>query len=220
MDQSSPVGVSFGVTIPRDIANSQINGVAFIGKAGVGKTTLAQEVAKLYRIPVVPLAARLKHMVHNMLGHHNISYTTDQPKETIRPLYQAFGQFMRDIKGPDYWLEALPQQYPYIIDDVRYTNEVKFLYEKGFYLIHVKGPSRLASEMLNPNHSSEQGLDADHVAQHVDMVLYNEGTIKESLDYIMDVLTFLPWRKTDIPFQEYLVSAMTRLRKEREKDGE
>lgn len=113
--------------------NKQIkyDGVVFIGHMAAGKTyyadKLKEELEKqgitAYKVSI---AAKLKDVAKDVFGM----------KEKNRRLLQQLGSKMREI-DPDVWIKylatsiATKKQFPFIVDDVRFMNELSYLLYTG-----------------------------------------------------------------------------------------
>lgn len=151
--------------------------IAFSGRIGAGKTTIAQELAKHINCPVISFSELLK------------SITTDiQEKCGIRPfkdriLLQTLGAHMRSY-NPNVFINYIRDTYmlndtsvSYIVDDVRFLNELIMLRECGFRIIRLTRQS----QEFNPDISENSILSAD-----CDLVIPNDDTVDAVIRQIMN----------------------------------
>lgn len=127
--------------------------LAFYGKAGAGKTTLAKKVCKILGCERFSFADSLKAEVINIyktkitwkdIKSHN--YSKIVHGKTIRQILQEHGTNRR-AEDPKYWIKKLLNAMKYIIehkhwrgivvDDLRFLNEAKALKENGFFIIKI-----------------------------------------------------------------------------------
>lgn len=94
------------------------------GKMGAGKTALATMLKGQLGYVPVSLASSLKEEAVRLIGR-------PIDKKTDRRFLQLFGQACRDGISKDYWCERLYMKTletvaPFVVDDVRFENEVSF----------------------------------------------------------------------------------------------
>lgn len=152
--------------------------VGLCGNMKSGKTTIANMLKYNYpdKIIIMSFAYAVRQQVASGMG---ITYNEllDIPKNTVRPILQAWGNQMREIWGEDYWVEALQQEieylggnraFPtgnvvYVIDDVRYINEVEWIIDNGGYVFRLNcdEETRVArgADPQHLHHKSETDLD-------------------------------------------------------------
>lgn len=146
-------------------------GVAILGRAGTGKTTLAEAlVAAGVADGRESFAAALKEDIANL------GVKKGQPH--ARGVMIAYGQNRRAI-NPDYWIERLRIDLRddfdgAAIDDVRFPNEVAFLRERGFLVVkltasgHVRLARGMELDLVVSDDPSEAGLDGAEAHLHLD----------------------------------------------------
>ena len=118
--------------------------IGLCGYAQVGKDTLADMLKGEYIKRA--FAYKLKVECERMLSAINIFVdlrNDEETKKKYRDLLVAWGRIRR-AENPLYWVEAVIndlQDKPTIITDVRYSNEVKAILDKGGKIIrlHRKG---------------------------------------------------------------------------------
>jgi len=124
--------------------------IAFLGllaRAGHGKSTLANHLARAYDAEIVSLATPLKAVAKTVMGFSDRQlYGTQAEKEAVDPRYgfspRRFLQLLgtdglRVEFGPDVFLEALKHKAErryvetgrclFVIDDVRFPNEAAYV---------------------------------------------------------------------------------------------
>lgn len=106
--------------------------IALVGKAGVGKDTLAAYAEAVYGFKKFAFADALKRFDQELFG----------PTEgKNRKRLQEFGQFCRSI-DPDVWVKQLHKKLSHygghtIITDVRQWNELKYCQDNGFVIVKI-----------------------------------------------------------------------------------
>lgn len=102
--------------------------IAFAGKMGSGKTTRAVYLVKRYGFIKLSFAHNVYNFAERIFGNHD------------RKTLQFFGEMCREY-DPECWIKLLDKElrkYPdkdVVIDDCRYPNEAKYLFEHGFIII-------------------------------------------------------------------------------------
>lgn len=167
--------------------------IAIVGKAGSGKTTGAQFLARNYGYAVHSFAATLKDVAFEIWG---------EGARTSRDKLQKLGVAVRDI-DEDAWVNVVRRKIaatvgPVVIDDCRFPNELWALKEAEFVFIHVACPEISRIDRLQRNgkltdltqlqHVSETALD--EFAPHFDYEIENttdedtyEGVLLEILEH-------------------------------------
>ena len=112
--------------------------IGLVGKAGVGKTTIANILVEKYGFVRLSFAAKLKEVAAEILGRP-IDKTRDRLfLQTIGAAVRMFdtSAWIRHV-----WreLRKLPRDANVVIDDVRYLNEAEFLRDHGFVLVRLYG---------------------------------------------------------------------------------
>ena len=132
--------------------------IAFVGKAGRGKTTAADHLIKERGFVRVSFAAKLKEIAKDLW-----------PKEfesgvKPRKLLQDFGTKVREIDDTT-WVDYAMRQVQanpnlnYVVDDLRYLNEARALKRNHFVIVRIQGPSRIAMPPGTEKHASEVEQD-------------------------------------------------------------
>lgn len=164
-------------------------GIGISGKMCSGKTTLAKYISETRGYPVVSLATALKEDVKGALKKAGLAVRKDQMftkhKAQIRPMLQLWGELFRYFNGENWWVDRLftDNDPPFVVDDVRYQNEVEGLRERGFLIIRLAVPRdvQLArierlyplARMSDLTHASETALDSYY---NFDAVIFNYYT--------------------------------------------
>lgn len=170
------------------------NLIAFSGKAGAGKTTLAEAIIDRAMALKIAMADPLTHMVVAALQMANmeleeVMHYLQEGKDEIIPLFgqstremkRGWGDQMRD-KNPqifvrlaeaqiEYYRKRVPD-IPIIIDDIRMQNEAEWVKDMGGALIHIDRPKE-GLRKVTP-HKSEDGYDP--VLR--DMTIQNDRDLK------------------------------------------
>lgn len=170
--------------------------VAFIGKAGSGKTTLAREIQK--RITeingptrILSFATPIKALVDDI--------GLERGTEEYRRACQVIGQYLRDEVELSWWVDILDQKIHgnVIIDDVRYYNEAECLSYNDFYFVYLDVPDEVRLERRPDladagiiNHSSESEID-DFKREFTHLRLIHPFTVEDAVEGIINgVQTF------------------------------
>src|SRR5690554_2612545 len=119
--------------------------VAFIGKAGSGKTTLAQEIQKRITASqgptrILSFATLIKELVSDI--------GLEPESEEYRRACQVIGQYLRDEVDSSWWVDILDQKINgnVIVDDVRYYNEAEMLSYNDFFFVYLDVPDEVRLE--------------------------------------------------------------------------
>ena len=138
--------------------------IAFVGKAGAGKTTAAEILATGHGYRRLSLAGPLKDMAVQLWG-------PAAAKDRVR--LQRLGVAVRDIDEHT-WVDLLARRIfdtrePVVVDDVRFPNEFSRLRGLGFIFVRICAPLEVRKARLLRNgkwageaalrHVSEVALD-------------------------------------------------------------
>jgi dephospho-CoA kinase len=140
--------------------------IAFIGRAGSGKTTAAEHCVQQGGFQRLSFASALKQCAQRIWGP---SAATDRDK------LQRMGVAIREI-DPDAWVNALllsikdfqttrlntPQ---IVIDDCRFENEYWALKGLGFAFVRVEAPQEIRVDRLMKNGKLQDLSQLDHVSE-------------------------------------------------------
>jgi hypothetical protein len=157
--------------------------IGITGRFGTGKSSLAALLAEqLPGAQVVAFADALKVDSHRLLEPALDRPITPEEVERLKPtclgpIYQGYGELMRQWYADDYWVERLAEALPAraIVADVRYPNEADWLKHRGGLLIVVRGPNRRPDDTRSPDHPSEAFVE--HCARRADVHLSNDGSL-------------------------------------------
>lgn len=170
--------------------------LGFTGPARSGKDTAAEYILKWYSgFKRFAFADVMKGYVNNMFGWDE-RHSYGELKEVVdvewgfspRRAYQLFGTDFGRALSEDLWVmlacKAMDIRKHYVITDVRFENEARFVRECGF-LFHVTTTRELPKVEA---HVSEAGVA---VAQG-DFILRNDGSINEFHSALNDILHNYP----------------------------
>jgi hypothetical protein len=166
--------------------------IGLTGRAGAGKSTVAEYLSREYGFERCSFAAPLYESAAALLGCtvDDLKRWKNDPKMgiaivggptamTIRQFLQRYGtEAHRDIFGEDFWSErpwinwTLDSRW--VFDDVRFDNEAKAVREHGGVIVRIdRSDARLFGEAAT--HPSEAGVPAD-------VVLTNDMEIVDLLE--------------------------------------
>lgn len=168
--------------------------IGLTGKAGSGKSTVAQIIAQqFYASPIhfAPFAAPLKRMIRTLYEGQSASFVEEKmvgglkedpcaflnghsPRHAMQTLGTEWG---RHCMGSNFWvnlwLGRLPEDRKDLViiaDDLRFENEAKTIRDLGGTVIEVVRHS--VAPIGNSGHASEFGVAAD-------TVILNNGDVSE-----------------------------------------
>jgi len=160
--------------------------IGMCGYAQTGKDTAAEVLQNYTR---VAFADRLKFEAEQMLAGQGIHVTLadENEKKKYRDLLIAWGKIRRSF-DENYWIKWVAmkiltnQENRYIITDVRYPNEVKWILNKGGMVIRVNRPG------VGPINEEEQ-----ETIRKIDMlynlpVVINDGSKKDYEKFLRRII--------------------------------
>jgi len=152
--------------------------IAFIGKAGVGKTTLSRSLIRSYGFRRLSFATPIKKTAQGIIFWRPLNKVKD------RVFLQLIGDGARNAIEKDVWIRwfefALRELENsdvtnIVVDDCRYLNETQFLRDNGFIIIRLLGKGYDLKGKLG-KHVSETELDEWTPDYQIDCT----GTIKQA----------------------------------------
>jgi hypothetical protein len=181
-----------------------VQNIGLIGKARSGKDTAAAYFVTQHNYTRLAFADPLKEMAISIdpyiPTHYGVTvrlsaliadvgweYAKDKFPE-VRRILQHTGQTVREYED-DFWVSAMDRKLsgaaawniPVVVTDVRYPNEAEALRARGFRLVRIVRPERLAGSAAT--HSSETALDAFKA----DHTVYNTATIGDLHRRLADI---------------------------------
>lgn len=176
--------------------NDIIQVIALLARAGHGKTTIANHCRDKYGVTAVSLASPLKRIAQAAMGFSDEQlYGTQAQKEaaaytdangrtrsTRHFLQQLATEGIRRNLGEMVWCEALlynikkdheaTGQLMYVVDDVRFIDEVKFIKSLATHPEFLGHTIRIlcpdAPPSGNDNHQSEREVDSHEILSMID----------------------------------------------------
>lgn len=150
------------------------NLIGLTGKAGVGKTTIAQGFKSIYGYEIESYASPLKAALAILTGKSLHNFTITECKEkpllpngmTPRQLMQMMGtEFVREMIDEDFWIwnmearikDTLHTGGRIVIDDIRFENEAQLVRDLGGKVVHLERDYEPVTE--RSSHRSEQFLN-------------------------------------------------------------
>ena len=152
--------------------------IAFLARAGSGKSTAAQYLSDRHGAEKVSFAAPLKELAKHLWGFTDsqvygdnkesadevLAELWDVDNATPRMALQLLGNQAREIIGKNVWIDAAMNSIEkaesnlVVIDDCRYLNEVMAISELPHgHVIKIVSPDRQSN--ADPNHPSEAEVD-------------------------------------------------------------
>jgi len=176
--------------------------IGLCGKARSGKDTVGFYLKDKYQLSKVAFADILKHFLIDFIGLTYEQCYGDQ-KEILIPKYnkspreilQWFGTDVMRSLYDDIWVEAIFNKLKsgyyenniikngFVITDVRFPNEVRFINLLGGKVVHVIRPNQ--EEIKSNQHSSETSIDIEDN----EFILMNDGTIEDLEKEVDDMIT-------------------------------
>jgi hypothetical protein len=126
--------------------------IALAGRMGTGKTTIAWELAVRHGYAMESLAKPIKEILdlaYPIVGKttaQRVATPTGTASRTGRELMQLLGtDAVRNNVDLDFWIRCLFKRLettpkPWVIDDLRFPNEVEALAKAGFYTVRLVRP--------------------------------------------------------------------------------
>jgi dephospho-CoA kinase len=166
-----------------------------IGKAGVGKTTVANLLRDKARYGAFSLAAPLKSDLMRLLRR--------VPTKADRALMIEYGQAIRRIIGDTVWCEALDNSPGFaecseskltVIDDGRHLVEYDyFVVQRGFVPVRIVAPDEIRFERLLTRDGVDQravltGQETELDGVEVSFVIDNSGTLGDLERQVSEML--------------------------------
>jgi hypothetical protein len=165
--------------------------IGLTGTIGVGKNTVGEMLATLTDATVLGFADELKDDVHRWVASRISRPLTAAEIATFKgtglgPIYQGYGEVMRQMAGFDYWIRRLALTLPEraIIADVRYENEAHWIKQRGGLLVSVIGPNRRVGDTRSGTHPSEAEVAACH--NLADFGILNHGSLDDLRPFVLD----------------------------------
>lgn len=171
--------------------------VGLSGCAGVGKTHLINHYLHKWGYYDAPLADELKvrAVAQGVASYEDAFY--HKPPAVRMWLQEEGTERGRDVFGENIWCNTLLTRLRrvssswglqrFVVSDVRFPNEVRFVLDNGGIVLRVEAPQRYASNGMTPEarqHRSERALDDFPVHQYTGVILNDpeyEGIIEWQL---------------------------------------
>lgn len=170
---------------------NQLPDIAFIGKAGAGKTTAAQWCEELGS-KRMSFATGVRDAVELMWG---AEHRNDRDK------LQKLGTDVARLIDPDVWLNMFLRAYesrgepnPVVVDDCRFENEYWALKARGFVIIRIEADEDLRLVRLRDSGKTTTREQLEHVSEtrldhaNVDFTIGNTGDKLEFIERVSDTV--------------------------------
>lgn len=176
-----------------------MNLIAFTGRAGSGKTTLADELVNL-GYTKLSFATPVKQFYQEIFG-----VEPDKTDPSVRDWLQTFGTDLCRGHDNHVWIRHMADALQAIshltnkvvIDDCRFRNEARFLRDLDFLIIKTEGRQHKLTEAQR-NHSSEQ--ETDLIIP--DFTIDNSKSIEDSVKQLLRKLSIFECGVDTIIFDE------------------
>lgn len=171
--------------------------IGLTGGKGCGKSTVAKIINKLHDYEIISFATPIKDMLRVLgLGDAELNDPTikeivlDEYGKTPREMMQSLGtEWGRMLVSGDVWISALRKQLKpqknYVIDDVRFDNEARFVRERGA-VIHVERERYIEGD----THISEAGIDDDLIDATIKNVSCYESDLELEVARVMEEILY------------------------------
>lgn len=176
--------------------------VAFTGKSGSGKTTIAR--ATMRRLCSAGISAAVMSFATPIKKIAKECFGWDGKKdERGRRLLQVIGTEAGRLYNPNIWVDdlfrkteeviAISRKFVVLIDDCRFDNESTAVLSRGGDVIRLIGRGGVTGEMNN--HSSEVGLLDSLVTKTIDNSKDGEEEIASIAECIIDEFIVCPFEE-------------------------
>lgn len=171
--------------------------IGLAGGKGCGKSTVAKIINKLHDYEIISFATPIKEMLRVLgLGDAELhdpvikEIPLDEYGKSPREIMQLLGtEFGRNMIDGNIWITALRKQLRpdrnYVIDDVRFNNEARFVRERGA-VIHVERERDIEGD----THISEAGIDEDFIDATVKNVSCYESDLELEVARVMEEILY------------------------------
>jgi len=166
--------------------------VAFIGKAGCGKTTLSNHLVDSDKFIKLSFATPLKRIAEEILMR-----PIDKTDPLDRKFLQQLGTEIGRARQKDIWIKHFDKSLQFemqmseqgynwssnfVVDDCRFLNEAEYLKSNGFIIIKITGRQLDLGD--NAKHASE--VEQDQIK--ADCEINNNGTLEETIEILDNIL--------------------------------
>lgn len=181
--------------------------IGLLGTKGVGKTTIARHIEDVYGYKKMSFASPLKNAVKEIflfsddqLYTHKKDIIDFRWNITPRSCLQYIGtDLMRDssiVKGQNFWINRLefelsPNTLKYVIDDVRFQNEVDYIHKKGGFVIKIDR-NLCENPQFEDTHKSE--IETNCIKNY-NYIIRNNSTIQDAYAGIDNIILSHPYLK-------------------------
>lgn len=186
--------------------------IGLTGKAGCGKSTIADYLVSKHRFKQFAFADRIRAGLKVMFELDDEDFLPENKEKEIdylgvspRFLMQTLGtEWARKIIGNDVWVKMLGgfdigndySNRPIVITDIRFPNELEMVMNMGGHIWDIHRPDNNPLETDRAKHISEQVIDCD---PDFNLQIYNGGTI-EDLHKSIERCLYKMKAKPDLPF--------------------
>lgn len=160
--------------------------IGLAGRKRAGKSTVAARLTELAKemglTPIrIGFADPLKAETAKIFGP-----VTEDNKAILRPVLQAVGTAMKELKGEDVWLKRLIESWQVyqkagynmlVVDDVRFPYEAEYLKQAGGNVWKISRPS---TDNSGDMHNSETSVDSIKADKYL---------VEENIEKLLDQVT-------------------------------
>lgn len=173
--------------------------IGIIGKAGSGKSASSSYLVRQYGFTRIGLADKLKEICKELWPEEFLN--GNKP----RKLLQTIGTEVFRGYDEEVWVKYVLRQIQdmeteigvpllWVVDDIRFKNEVTLLKENGFFFIRIKGPQRIEMPLGTTAHQSEIELESIVAGYEIENTTSVEALYKKIDEILLQkALNIQPW---------------------------
>ena len=171
--------------------------IGVTGRVGAGKTSIANHLVRKYEFLSLSFATHVKRAVASLFDIPMVNLLDPKLKEIVNPrwdkspreIMQLFAtECIRNHFGFDFWIKKVEDDFirnlktPTVIDDVRFKNELDFIFKYSGHLISVMRPDN--PYKIDQSHVSEQVIYSSFPI----IEIVNDSTLEELGNKVDDLM--------------------------------